>query len=886
VIREFFVWVRVFLSRRRDGELEEELGFHIEQSIEQKIAAGMIPIEARRQALIEFGGVERTREECVEKRPGWLLDSVWQDIRYAVRGFRRNPLFTVTVIVTLALGIGTTTAVFSVVDRILFRSLPYAHDDRLVSVGLVQSLERQEFMLGGFFYEWRDDQKPFESLSFERGVNECNVTEANPVRLHCAAVAANFLPTLGVSPVLGRNFLPEEDLPASPKVALISYGLWLSRYNRDAGVLNKAISIDDHLVRVVGVLPKDFEMPRLQATDIVVPAAVDVAAQHTVNSGIGYPMWAFARLKPGVNLAEARAEMEPLFRKTQLWIPAQIRGDFKLQVRSVRDRQMQSAYRAAWILLGAVSAVLLIACANVASLFMARGAARERELAVRMTLGATRNRLVRQTLIEAFLLAFAGAFAGCILAEILLRAFIAIAPTGVPFLIKAHLDLRIVLFTIAVSLVCSLLFGMIPALQMPRMVALAARATNSGAHARVRRILVSFQIAMCVVLLAGASLLFESFRNLEHQSLGMETHDVLVVHIPLTSARYQTGQAYMAFYLRVEQALRQVPGITTVGISDSLPPDADSWHDGVRLNEMLIDGKAVALAGTGGTAVVRRVTPGYFGALGVPIVEGRGFTEEERSSSSNFMILSKLLATRLFPQTDPIGRQIRFAVFRPYLAVDGPVFTVVGVAGNVKNAGLAGQDDPEYYTLRRNRDEDWSGHCVFVLETTLPNSIVAPWIRTRVAHFDSTAPVEIEGLTQSVSKLADRPRFETALLGFFALSGLVMAIVGLYGVIAFVATQRTKEIGVRMALGATRFDVLRLITGEGVRLIIFGGAIGLVAALGLAQLLKSLLFGITPHDFGTYLAVTLLLIVVALAATLIPARAAMKVDPMEALHYE
>ncbi|MGA2674110.1 MAG: ABC transporter permease [Terracidiphilus sp.] len=886
---EWLTRLRFFLTldkNKRQSDLDEELQFHLEQSIEANVAAGMTPAEARRQALVEFGGVERTREQCHEQRPGWWLGTVAQDVRYALRGFRRNPVFTITAIATLALGIGATTAVFSVVDRILFRSLPYAHDDRIVSLGLVQSLEKQEFTLGGFFYEWRDHQKPFESVTFERGVGECNLTEANPAHLHCAGVAQNFLPTLGISLELGRNFLPEEDLPNGPKVALISDGLWLSRYNRDPGVLNKPISIDGHVVRIVGVLAKGFEMPRLQPTDILQPAQMDVVAQHTVNSGIGYPMWAFARLKPGVSVAEAKAEMEPLFLHTQQWIPAEFRQEFHLQVRSIRDRQMQEAYTAAWVLLGAVFAVLLIACANVASLFSARGAARERELAVRSALGASRGRLIRQTLTEAFLLAVAGAATGCALAEILLRVFIAIAPTGVPFLADARLDLRIVLFAVLVALFCATLFGILPALKKPRATALAARIAKGGSHARLRRGLVAAQIAISVVLLSGASLLVKSFWNLEQQSLGMQTRGVLTVHVPLSSERYPTGQAYLDFYLRAEAALRRLPGVTSVGISDSLPPDANSWHGGERYADLFVAGRLRAAAGTGGTVVVRAVTPGYFRVLQIPIVEGRGFAEEDRNTSDNGMILSKLLAERLFPQGDPLGKHIQVPTYRPYFALDGPVFTVVGVAANVKNAGLAGQDDPEYYTLRRNRGEDWSGHTIVLLETELPASVVGPWVRSQIAQIDPTAPVEIDSLAKGVSKLADRPRFETALLGFFAFCGLLMAVIGLYGVIAFVASQRTQEIGVRMALGATRLDILRLIAGEGVRLIVLGGAVGLGAALAMAQLIRSLLYNVEPRDPATFAAVTLLLALVALAATLVPARAAMKVEPVAALRYE
>jgi putative ABC transport system permease protein len=874
------------LRHARTSEIDAELESHVAMHTEDGVRAGLSDEEARRRALIQLGGTEQTRQAYRERATLPWMESLGFDVRYALRGFGRNLIFTITVIVTLALGIGATTAVFSVVDRILFRSLPYAHDDRLVSFGLSQSLEKQEFTLGGFFYEWRDNQRPFESITFERGTNECNLTETRPAALKCASVAQNFLSTLGVSLRLGRSFLPEEDLPNGPRAALLSDGFWLSRYNRDPGVLNRTIRIDDQLYRIVGVLPSDFEMPRLQAVDVLVPARMDIAAQHTVNSGIGYPMWAFARLKPGVSMQEVEVEMQPLFKHTQLWIPAEIRQDFHLRVRSVRDRQMQDAYTAAWVLLGAVIAVLLIACANVASLFSARGASRERELAVRSALGASRGRLVRQTLTEAFLLALAGAVVGCAMAEILLRIFIAIAPTGIPFLSEARLDLRIILFAVLTALPCAVLLGIVPALEKPRAAALVARATKSGAHARLRRFLVAAQIAISVVLLSSASLLIKSFKNLESQSLGMATRQAMTVHVALDGAHYPTGHAYMNFYLRAEVALRRVPGVTAVGVSDSLPPAADRWHNEMRYADISISGRPHTQSGAGGTVVVRSVTPDYFRVLHIPIVKGRSFREDERSSNDNSLILSKLLAARLFPGQDPIGQHMQRATFNPYFTLDGPRYTIVGVAGDVKNEGLTGESDPEFYTLRSNQADAWNGHCEMLLETALPISVVAAWVRAQIALIDPIAPVEVESMSHAVDALADRPRFETALLGFFAFMGLTMALVGLYGVIAFIATQRTQEIGVRMALGATRANILQLIAGEGIRLIVLGGALGLIAALGAAQLLKSLLFQVGSRDPISFVAVALLLGIVALLATLIPAHSAMKTDPMAALRCE
>ena len=884
-LRALLLRFRALFGVRGIGdELDAELRGNIAEHIDDGMRSGLSEAEARRQALLRIGGVEQVRQAYRDRATLPWLESVLRDVRYALRGFGRNPVFAFTAILTLALGIGATTAVFSVVDRILFRSLPYAHDDQLVSFGLVQSLERQEFQLGGFFYEWKRNQTPFASVTFEHGTSECNLTEANPVPLQCADVAQNFLPTLGVSLLRGRNFLPEEDVPNGPKAAMISDALWQRRYNRDPDVLNKTIDIDGHSARIVGVLPNNFEMPRLQKADILRPAQMDEAFQHTANSGIGFPVWAFARLKPGVSVQQAKAEMQPLFLHTQQWIPPEIRKDFHLQVRSIRDRQMQDAYRAAWLLVGAVLLVLLIACANVANLFSARGAARERELSVRAALGASRNRLIRQTLTEALLLSIAGAAVGCALAEALLLIFTRLAPTGVPFLAEARLDMRIVLFAIVVSILCAGVFGILPALERPNASALVARQSKSSAHARLRRVLVVSQVGLSVVLLSGASLLVKSFRNLQQVNLGMQTRNVLTIHVPLNWERYSSG--YQDFYLQAETAFRQIPGVTAVGMSNSVPPDADSWHGGFRYSELSIAGKPPMPDGVGGSVVCRVVTPDYFRVLQIPILEGRNFSEMERNSKENPVILSRDLANRLFPQGNAIGKHVGQAEFRPY-RVPGPVYTVIGVAANVKNGGLAGQDDPELYQLRTNlHPETWDQHHFFLLETILPASVIAPWIRSKVAQLDPVAPVEINTLSETVSTLADRPRFETALLTFFACTGLAMAIIGLYGVVTFMAVQRTQEIGIRMALGATRANVLHLILREGMRLIMIGGALGLAAAFALSHVLQSMLVSVSPHDPMSFVAASVLLALVALIAILIPARSAMKTDPMTALRSE
>jgi putative ABC transport system permease protein len=883
-LREWASRLRFLLSRRAQSDqadLDEELQFHLRQSIDRKIAAGLTAKQAQREAALEFGGLEQAREETYRQRPGWFLETLRQDVRYAMRGFGRNPAFTITVLLTLALGIGATTAVFSVVDRILFRALPYAQGDRLVSVGLTAPILPEEFLLGGSYFVWRDNQVPFEAITSETGVSPCDLTERSPARLSCASVEANFLPTLGVTPLLGRNFLPEEDRPHGPKALLISYGLWRDRYGSDPAILNRLIEIDGTATRVIGVLPRDFEMPTLEAADVLLPQALDEAAERKADPG--RVMYGFARLKPGVTALRAQAALDPLFQYSLKLVPPGFRNEVHLRVRTLRDRQMKGVRLSAWVLLGAGLAVLLIGCGNVAGLMLARGMTREREIAVRSALGASRGRLVRQTLTEAMLLSLAGALLGWALAEALVRIFVAIAPAGLPFLGQARLDLRIVAFTTVLAICCGLLFGALAAFERPRSLSAASRPSLSGRGAMLRRTLVTAEIAIGLILLSASSLLIRSFWNLERQDLGMSTHAILTASVVLGQARYATAQQQMQFFTDAEAALRRLPGVTRVAVSDSLPPSGA--HRESIFERLVVAGRAQSAGvadgagGTGGMVAWRWVTPEYFRALQIPIEQGRAFTESDRNSPQRLMILSKLLADRLFPGQGPIGQRIR-------PATEDQEYTVVGVAANVRNSGLSGSNEPEYYRLRRNVAEDWGSSSVLLVEASGPAGLLSPWVRSQIGGIDPIVPVDVGTLSQSVNRLADGPRFQAALLGFFALSGLAMAVIGLYGLTTYVAARRTQEIGVRMALGADRLGILRLIAFDGIGMILMGIGIGLAAALALTQLLRSLLFGISPTDPLTFVGTALLLGSVALAATLIPARTAMRVDPAVALRNE
>jgi len=885
-MKEWVTRLRYLFSPKTHHEVDEELEFHLQQQVEANISAGMTAQEARRQAVIAFGGVERARNQSHEQRPSHLAETIIQDIRYSFRGFHRNPIFTLTIAATLMLGIGSTTAVFSVVDRILFRPLPYSSADRLVSVGLVHSLE-SEFMLGYFYYDWQRNQKPFESLTSEDATTgECDLNERNPAQLNCESVEGNFLPTLGISPILGRNFLPEEDLPNGPRVALISYGLWSNHYNLGRDILDKTINIDGSPIRVVGVLPKDFEMPRLQTADVLFPKAIDETADRTSNGGLGVPRRAFARLKPGVSIQQAEAELQPLFQQALKRVPPDLRYDVHLRIRSLRDRQMQEVRLTAWILLGTVVAVLLIACANVASLLMARGAMRQRELAVRSALGATRARIVRQALTEALFLSIAGAAMGCILAVVLLRLFLAIAPANIPYLTQIRLDFRIVCVTVLLSLLCGALFGLWPALQKPRSGMLSGRSLNTVSHAAVRQWLVITQIAASMVLLAGSMLLVRSFSNLEHQNLGMRTDNTLTVTLTLGEHAYPTPVSHLSFFHQLTTRLRFGPAISLVSVSDSLPPAAG--HFGRRLDEIVVGGRSPPSPGVTGVVGSRLVSADYFRALDIPMLQGTGFREEDMTASQRTVILSKGLADLFFPKENPVGQQIRF---EKHNAAE-PWSVIVGVAANVKNSGLTKEEVPEFYRLRRDLPGDWEGGGVWdrtsvvVIRSSLPLDQTSRWVRSQVAALDPTLPIDIATLHQRVGKLADQPRFQTLLVGFFAATGLVLALIGLYGLISFLVTQRTQEIGVRFALGANKSDILRLVMGQSVRLIAAGTTLGVIAALAATRVLSSQLFGISAHDPATFAIGTLLLVLIALMATLLPARYASRVNPIVALRCE
>jgi putative ABC transport system permease protein len=823
----------LFRRREADHELDEELRYHVECKTEENIAKGMTPQEARRAVLLEMGGVERRKEECRDtRRVNWIQDLL-QDVRYGLRMLRKSPGFTAVAVVTLALGIGATSAVFSAVDRILFRSLPYPQDDRLVSFGLKVPITANEFMLAMDYIEWRSAPSPFAQMaSMVPGERNFDLTERNPIRVTFAEVDSHFLPTFGIQPILGRNFTPEEDRPHVPRVALLSYGLWRSRYGGDPNIVGRSVSLDGQSTRIIGVLPVDFEMPLLTRADLLIPEALDEASMTRGRPQMA--LFTFARLKPGVTIAQSRAALQPLFEQTIKVDPA-FRNEVKLSVRSLRERQMGDAKLASLVLLGSALALLLLASTNVANLLLARAAVRQRETAVRVALGATTARLARQAVTESTLLGLAGAVAGCWVAYGLLRLFVSIAPQGIPRLQQATIDLRVLLFTFAVALVSGLAFGLAPAWRQPKPEILTGKDAQPISRSPLRQILVTSQIAVSLVLLTGASLLLRSLWKLQSIPLGMDEQNLVTAEIVLGPYKYPQEVLQRAFFEQLQTRLKQIPGINSLALADSVPPS-----DEIELaySNIEIAGRPRTPQGTGETVGFREVTPGYFSTLETKILEGRGFRDGDLFPAEKVVILSDALARRLFPNGDALGKSMRFDV-------NGSWRTIVGVAADVRNNAIEQQSYPEFYNPWKDDPEEYFGRAHIIIRTPVNPDTVAKWVRSEVASIDPAQPVSIQTMAQRVSKLAERPRFNAVLLTLFALIGVSLAAIGMYGVVGFLVAQRTHEIGVRIALGAAPRDILRLVFGSVAQWTIAGALLGIAGSWFVARMLQTLV-GVFP----------------------------------------
>jgi putative ABC transport system permease protein len=872
-------WLRRL--RGRETEWREELDSHQTFREVWNREQGLPPEAARALARKQFGGSLRALEAVRAVHVAAWRDSLLQDCRYALRGFRKSPAFSGVAMATIALGIGASTAVFSVVDPLLFRSLPYPKDDRLVSVGFLGPVDDNEFNVVSSYLDWRRLQTPFQSLTSMRPGAQCDFeTPEAPRRVTCYAVEANFLRTLGVAPAIGRDFKPEDDRPGAPTVVLLSHALWSSAFGGNAAVLGRTFTLDEEPVRIVGVLPKGFEMPQGGDIEVMLPERLDASQPRSANSSSF--LRTFARLRDGVSISQAQDAMHPLFEQSvRADVPAELRSEVRLVVRSLRDRQIHDVKLASWMLLGVVLALLLLACANVANLLLARAAARRREMAMRAAIGAGRGRLVRQMLTESLLLAWAGGAAGCAIGWLLVRLFVRLAPGGMLRLEQARMDVRVLAFAVAATVGAALLFGMAPALEQARSEALKPGAALAGWHSVgpprmwVRRFLIVSQVAISLILLTGASLFVRSLWNLQNQPLGFSTQRLVTASFTLKRQRYRPAEVQAAFFNQLEERLKQIPGGGDFAIADSIPPRGSM---GRPYSNMSIVGRS-PLASNGGMVAFRWVSPGYFRTMSIAILAGREFQEGERATGESPVILSASLARRMFGNENPAGHQV-------VLEADGRGFPIVGVAADARNNGIAGPAEPEYYRLRMANSAQLGRSGVALFRTSLDPATLSRWIRREFAALDPTLPVALQTMEDRVDRFRDRPRFIAAVVAGFAALGLVLAAAGLYGVLSFLVAQQTREIGVRMALGARPRDI-----GLGVQLragawIATGVIVGTAGSLALARTVRGLLFEVSPEDPVEMLAPVLVLCAAGALAAWLPSRRAARVDPVFALRCE
>ena len=684
------IWTRIKRWLNRDNEWREEIESHLAMRQEWHQARGASSEEARHLARKQFGSPLGAAEQLRAVHIHPWIDTLLQDLRYAMRGFRRSPGFTLVACLTMAIGVGASTAVYSVVDPLLFRHLPYPQDARLVSLGYFGPVDNYEFNVVSSYLDWRRYQKPFQSITSMRPVEHCDfLAGESPLRLDCFRVEANFLGTFGIAPLRGRDFTNEDDRPDAPPVALISYGLWRRAFGGSESVLGQTVTVDDHVTRVVGVLPENFEMPQRGDVDLIMPERLNTTLPRSQNSSS--LLRTFARLCDGVSIEQARAQMQPLFDETaRLDTPPQLRAEVHLVVRSLRDRRIHDVKLASWMLLGAVLALLLAACANVANLLMARASARRRELAMRAAIGASRSRLVRQTFTESLSLGFAGCAVGCLFSWVLLRVLIHLAPEGLFRLQQARIDGRSLVFALAASVAAALLFGIAPALERPRSESLIAWSSPGPRRTLSRRILVAAQISISLMLLTGASLFMRSLWELESQPLGFQSEHLVTASLAPPTRHYPSPAARTAFFNELEERLSRIPGAGSFALTDSMPPQG-----GVRgrpYSNLRIQGHP-PVAHNGGMVLFRWVTPRYFETMRIPILAGRAFVEGERAAGESPLILSASLARRMFGNESPLGHHID-------LELSGRWSPILGVAADVKNDGLTEKPSLEYYRLR------------------------------------------------------------------------------------------------------------------------------------------------------------------------------------------
>jgi len=883
----FCSWMQATLLRpRMENEMDTELRFHLEAFSDDLIRSGVPRQEAMRRARLEFGGFERAKEECREARGVTFLEMLFQDLRYGVRMMSRAPAFTAVAVIALALGIGANAAIFSVVNAVLLRPLAYKDSGRLVTI-----LHKDSNPVAVANYiDWRDQSRSFVAMGAADFWSPNLTGTDSPEHVRGLKVTQSLFPMLGVEPLLGRLFLEGEDKDGSEREVILSYRLWQRHFSGDRNVLGKSILLDGNSYTVVGVMPKEFQFAPFWAThaELWVPNAFG----NRVHNRGGNSLRIFARLNPGVTLAQARAEIATITARLDQQYPATNRN---VVVTPLKENVVGSIEAPLFVLLGAVGFVLLITCANVAHMLLARASARHKEIAVRTALGAGRGRVIRQFLTENLLLGMLGGAAGLLLAVWGTHALVALSPANIPRVETVTIDARVALFLLGVTLLTSVGFGLVPALQSSSVnlsdtLKEGGRANSEGVRRnRLRSFLVASEFALALVLLIGAGLMIRSFFALQSVDPGFNPHNVLSMVVSVAGSKEADPARRAIFYNQLLDRVRSLPGVEAAGGINHLPLAGDIWGW-----PFIIEGRPKPRPGESPGAVYRMVTPGYFDAMRLPLLRGRDISANDNASAPGAVIINESAAREYWPGENPLGKHISFDDDKR----NPPTWlTVIGVAKDAKQDDWAAKPFPEVY-LGAFQNHDFLGdsgsevashlsYITLVVRAKGDPAALAPAIKDTVWAFDRNLAIsEVLTMDGVVAEANAQPRFEMLLLSIFATVALVLAAVGIYGVMSYSVSRRTHEIGVRMSLGANRKDVLLLVVRHGMMLALGGLAAGIAGALVLSRLMTKLLYGVHPTDPITFAGVAAVLSLVALLACYLPARRAMRVDPMVALRYE
>src|ERR1700722_16647989 len=880
----------IFLARRVEEDLDQEVQSHLEMLTEENIRAGMSAQEARRAARIELGGVDRLKEQVHQIQAGNWFHSIASDCRYGIRQLRKNPGFAAVAILTLALGIGANTALFSVVNGVLLNSLPYPHPEELAS--LAEKLPPFEQFAISYpdFLDWTRMNNTFQGLAAYRQ-NNFNLTGSGEAqRLKATQVSASFFPLLGVNPLIGRNFLPQEDRRGAAHVVMLSASLWKSKFGASPAILDKSLTLDGEGYTVIGVVPENFyfccESTNFRLGDVYVPVGsweVPWMQDRGAHPGI----FALGRLKAGTTLQQARADTDQIAHNLALASPDSGKN-VGIGLTPLKQAMVGNSRPMLLLLLAAVGLVFLIACVNVANLLLARSTGRAQEFAVRTALGATRGRLVRQLLIESSLLAVTGGSIGLLLAAWGTQAALAALPEALPRANEVRLDVHVLLFTLIVSAIAALLFGMTPVLKISGTTIHKNLKERQGwatsSQHRTQRTFVAAEISLAVVLLTSAGLTIRSLANLWRVNPGFDPRNVLAFNVALPASMAKgTPDQIRAYLNQLSDAIASIPGVTAAGRTSGALPMAGDNEVGFWVEGQPKPSTETAMP----NAVNYFVGPGYLKAMGIRLLRGRFITAQDNIRSRPVAVIDDRLASQYFPNRNPLGEHI-------HLAGLDDLFEIVGVVGHVNQRGLDENERSALVQLYNSVDQIPDQFIAviakstgFVVRTEASNNGITSAIRQTVGRMnDQQVAYDFESMGEIISGSLVARRFTMFLLAAFATLALLLATIGVYGVFSYVVGQRTQEIGIRMALGAERGNVVLMILSEAGKITTLGVGLGLLASLGFSRLIASMLFRVTSYDAMTLVSVAIILSAVALVACYIPARRASHVDPMRALRYE